>query len=214
MTHHHHPFRASRGLRLVSFRLFTLLLLLSIAALAAACAARQDAGSSGGREATLRQIAVEYSQTGDLKQAQAALDKLNLANPAQLLLAVAEADLSSGGAREDIAATARLAEALGARSPKVAAYLTPSPAPVATQVAQAATAVPAVLAATIEAPTAEPASPTAEPPTAAPTVTPEPATATTAPPTSSPTPEPQNPRVLAGSDVNLRGGPGKGYPIV
>ena len=33
-------------------------------------------------------------------------------------------------------------------------------------------------------------------------------------PTITPTPEPQQPRAIADSDVNLRGGPGKAYPTV
>ena len=53
-------------------------------------------------------------------------------------------------------------------------------------------------------------------PTAAPTATPttEPPTATPEPPTITPTPAPQQPRAVADGDVNLRGGPGKAYPVV
>lgn len=217
MIQHRHPIRSHFGLRSLSFSLLPLLLSFSLALLLAACAP-SSSGTTAGHDATLRQIATEYAQTNDLAQAQTALDKLNLANPGQLLLSLAEADLSAGGAREEIEANARLAAVLGARSQKLAAYLTPAPVAPAQQAAVASPA-PTVLAATLEvptvpAPTDVPASPTPPPPTVAPTATDVPPTATDVPPTSSPTPEPQNPRVLADSDVNLRGGPGKAYGVV
>jgi hypothetical protein len=147
------------------------------------------------RDASLRQIAADYARGGDLALAQAALDKLGLANPTQLLVSLAEADASAGRATEEVAPMARLAAALGARSAKLIAYLEPTP-----------TAVP---------PTPIP-SPVPPSPTAAPTLTPtpEPPTDTPEPPTVTPTPEPQQPRAVADADVNLRGGPGKAYPVV
>ena len=215
MTQHHRTQRSLRGLRLVSFRLFTFLILIFLAAIAGACASRS--ASPTDRDAALRQIVTAYAQSGDVKQAQAALDKLNLANPGQLLLSLAETDLSAGGSREEIEATAQLAESLGARSQKVAAFLAPTSAPVPAKGVSEPAAGSTVLAVTVEVPTVS-ASPTVEPPTEPPptsaaTVTAAP-TATVVPPTNSPTPEPQNPRVMADSDVNLRGGPGKGYAVV
>jgi uncharacterized protein YraI len=214
MTQHRHLNRSQSGLRRLSFRAVTLFLLLCVALTAAACSAPSGgSGSAESREAALRQIATDYAANGDLAQAQARLDKLNLANPGQLLVSLAEADIAAGRAREEVEASARLAEMLGARSQKVVAYLSPSVAPAPTSVLQ-----PAVLAATIEPPATETAAPPTDAPTATsvpPTATEPPApTATVAAPTSSPTPEPQNPRVIADGAVNLRGGPGKAFPVI
>ena len=85
--------------------------------------------SPDARDAALRQIAADFARSGDLPQAQAALDKLALANPAQLIVSLAEADAGAGRATGDVAPLARLAEALGARSPKLVAYLEPTAAP-------------------------------------------------------------------------------------
>jgi uncharacterized protein YgiM (DUF1202 family) len=136
------------------------------------------------------------------------LDKLNLANPGQMLLLFAEADVAAGRTRADIEACARLAEMLGARSQRIAAYLAPPSAVRPKEDTAQPVVQPTVLAATVAVPTAAPASPTAAPAEAA---APSP---TAPPPTSSPTPEPQAPRVVADSTVNLRGGPDKGYPVV
>jgi uncharacterized protein YraI len=212
MKQHRHQIRGPHSLRPLSFHLFTFFVLLLLAASVAGCGSRDGASSSSGREATLRQIAAGYAQSGDLQKAQAALDKLNLANPGQLLLALAETDVSAGRTAEDVQPIASLAEALGARSQKVIAYLAPPATAAPTTAAGVPAVEPVVLAATIAAPTQPPASPTSVPPAAASTATPEPATATPAPPTN--TPEPQNPRVLASNDVNLRGGPGKAYGVV
>lgn len=178
--------------------LTALCILLVFAMIATGCAKSrktEPAVSPAARDASLRQIAADYSRTGDLAQAQAALGKLGLANPTQLLVSQAESDVSAGLPASEIEPAARLAEALGARSAKLIAYLEPTP-----------TAVP---------PTATP-SPVPPSPTAAPSATPttEPPTATPEQPTITPTPEPQQPRAIADSDVNLRGGPGKAYPAV
>jgi uncharacterized protein YraI len=178
--------------------LVALCILLAFTMIAAGCGKSRSADtvvSPAERDATLRQIAADYARSGDLAQAQAALDKLGLANPTQLLVSLAETDASAGFAPTEIVPMARLAEALGARSAKLIAYLEPTP-----------TAVP---------PTPVP-SPVPPSPTAAPTATPtpEPPTVTPEPPTITPTPEPQQPRAVADSDVNLRGGPGKAYPVV
>jgi hypothetical protein len=197
----------------LSLRVALIVLLLAVGLFVVAC------GSSGGqsssaesREAALRQIAADYAANGDLAQAQARLDKLNLANPGQLLVSLAESDMAGGRAREEIEASTRLAEMLGARSRKLTAYLSPTVAPAPTIAVE-----PTVLAVTVEPPATETTAPS---PTDAPAATSVPPTATEAPaatevpPTSSPTPEPQNPRVVADSAVNLRGGPGKAYAVV
>jgi hypothetical protein len=178
--------------------LVALCILLAFTMIAAGCGKSRNVDtvtSRAARDATLRQIAVDYARTGDLAQAQVALDKLELANPTQLLVSLAETDAGTGRTAAEIMPMARLAEALGARSAKLIAYLEPTP-----------TAVP---------PTPIP-SPVPPSPTAAPTATPttEPPTVTPKPPTITPTTEPQQPRAIADSDVNLRGGPGKAYPAV
>lgn len=174
-----------------------LCILILLALFGGGCA-RLTSGSSFSptdRDTVLRQIAADYARSGDLAQAQGALNRLGVANPAQLLLTLAEADLAAGRPRDEIESMARLAEALGQRSPKLIAYLEPTVAP---------TPIP---------PTATPLPPT-EPPS--PTQTPRPATETPTPepPTATPSPEPQQPRVVADGDVNLRSGPGRAYPVV
>lgn len=200
------PGRTPLGMRL----LVLAPVLLAIVLLATACgAASPRAGSAAAREAALRQIALEYARTGDLTQAESAIEKLDLANPGQLLVTLAEADLAAGSAREDIEATAALAAMLGARSQKLMAYLSPTPIPVQ---AQAATLAPAQVNVIVPTVTEAP-SPTAVPPTA--TAVPEPPAATPEPTvTNSPTPPPQPPRVLADGNVNLRSGPGRAYPVI
>ena len=177
--------------------LVALCILLAFMMIAAGCGKFRSADtdiSPTARDTTLRLIAADYARTGDLTQAQSALDKLGLANPTQLLVSLAETDASAGRAAGEVAPMARLAEALGARSAKLVAYLEPTP-----------TAVPPT-----PVPSPVPPSPT-EPPTAIPATEPPPATPE--PPTVTPTVEPQTPRAVADSDVNLRGGPGKAYPV-
>jgi hypothetical protein len=182
--------------------LIALCILMAFALIVTGCGKSRSATtaiSPEARDASLRQIAADYARTGDLAQAQAALDKLRLANPTQLLVSLAETDVSAGRPAAEIVPLASLVEALGARSAKLIAYLEPTP-----------TDVP---------PTFTP-SPIPPSPTTAPTATPttEPPTATAGPPTLTPTitltSTPQKPRAIAASEVNLRGGPGKGYPVV
>jgi hypothetical protein len=101
--------------------LTALCILLVFAMIATGCAKSRNtepAVSLAARDASLRQIAADYSRTGDLAQAQAALGKLGLANPTQLLVSQAESDVSAGLSASEIEPVARLAEALGARSAK------------------------------------------------------------------------------------------------
>lgn len=198
---HSGSFEARRR-RLVWPGLLALCILLVALLSGAGCArpTQNTAMSPAEREAALRQTAGEYARTGDLAQAQAALAALDVANPGQLLLSVAEADISAGRAPAEIEPLARLADALGVRSPKLVAYLAPTPT---------LTSIP---------PTSTTAPPTATlVPTATPelpTVTPQPSSPTPEPPTATLTPEPQQARVVADSNVNLRGGPGRAYPVI
>jgi hypothetical protein len=146
--------------------------------------------------ATLRRIASEYAQDQDLARAQTSLGELGLANPAQLLVTLAEQDISQGRSREEVEPLARLAESLGARSPSLVAFLHPEPT---------ATPVP-------PSPTLEPPSPTV-----ASTDTPVPPTATspaTAAASTVTATAATQPRVVAEDTANLRSGPGKAYPLV
>lgn len=200
----HTTHRRPNGLRARFNRIFlpgsaALCILIVIALFSVGCARPTSSGSLAptDRDIALRQIAADYARSGDLVQAQAALNRLGVANPAQLLLTLAEADLAAGQPREQIESMARLAEALGQRSPKLIAYLEPTVAPTPTPVP----------------PTATPLPPT-EPPSPTPTSRPATETPTPEPPTATPTPEPQQPRVVADSNVNLRSGPGRAYPVI
>ncbi len=152
------------------------------------------------RDTVLRRIATDYAASSDLAQAQAALDELDLANPAQVLVSMAEADVRAGKPAEEIVPVARLAEALGARSPKLVAHFAPTPEPSPTSPPTATAVPPSPMPAPTETP--------AQAPTAVP------ATATPEPATPAPTATAQTPRVLTSSNVNLRSGPGRAYPVI
>ncbi len=152
------------------------------------------------RDALIQQAALQYARDGSLSKAQETLSKLNLANPAQFVVTLAEQAINDGKPADEIAALARLAAALGGRSPRVVAYLAPAATPTALS-RPTNTVVPADPTATPPPPTA-----TAVPPTVAPTVTPTAAVTATA--------LPQKPRVVADSTANLRGGPGTIYPMI
>ena len=188
---------APRRSRVLGIVLLSILLLVSL--ISAGCG---GTAANGGEDdapaepmASLIQIAADYARDGNLDQAQAALSQLDLANPAQLLVTVAEQAVNEGRPRGEIEPLARLADALNLRSPKLLAYLAPT-----------------------SPPSPQPPSPTTAPPspTAAPTDEPVPATptATAMPPTATPSPTPQQSRVLAGGTINLRSGPGTNYPVI
>ena len=129
-------------------------MLASAVLMLAACGGRSASGtkvSASERDAIIRQAALQYAKDANLPKAKETIAKLNLANPGQIVLSMAEQAVNDGKPAADIAALARLAEGLGARSPKLVAYLaptaTPSPLPRPTS-------------------TVAPPSPTAIPPTA------------------------------------------------
>jgi hypothetical protein len=192
----------------------TVLLLASAVLILAACGGRSASGakiSASEREMIIRQAALQYARDASLPKAKETIAKLNLANPAQIILAMAEQAVNDGKPSADIAAMARLAEGLGARSPKLVAYLAPTatpsplPRPTSTVAPPSPTAIPPTA-------TLEPAP--APPPAAAPTAVPAAPPAATASPTATTSPLPQKPRVVADSAANLRGGPGTGYPTI
>ena len=71
-------------------------LLLVLAALSGCSAPRSTTVSAAERESTFRQVAADYASGGDISAIRARLDELGLANPAQFVVALAEADLSAG----------------------------------------------------------------------------------------------------------------------
>ncbi len=176
--------------------LLALCILCAVAVAGAGCTRSSGNASTSisDREATLRQIASDYTRSEDLAQAQAALDKLGVANPGQLLLSLVETDISAGRSDDEIEPLAKLVDALGIHSPKLVAYLASTATPTVAPVPPTATALP----------------PTA---TLIPTATSQPPTPTP-PPTATLTPEPQQARVVATSNINLRSGPGRAYPVV
>jgi hypothetical protein len=171
----------------------------------AACAGKPATGgklSSVERSAIIRQVAVQYVKDRDVTAAKTALARLELANPAQFIVTMAEQALSEGKPADDVAALARLADGLGGRSPKLQAYLAPTatsappPSPANTPVPPSPTdGLNRPPSATLAPPTATDVPPTASP-------------------TAAPTAEPQKPRVVADAEANLRGGPGTNYPLV
>ncbi len=191
--------RSLRSLRLTGAITLGLLLLFSLTVAGCGRSAKGSGPENGKttRDDRLRQIAAQYVRDGDLARAQAALDELGLANPTQMLVTLAEEEASQERAPEEIAPLAHLAVDLGARSPKLMAYLEPTAVP--TPVLPTVTSAP-------PAPTLAPTA-TLAPPTLA-------ATATAVPSTATPSPTPPRPHVLAEGDANLRSGPGKAYPVI
>ena len=158
-------------------------------------------------------VAVNYTQSGDLPEAEAQLVALQAPNSGFLVSGVAERQINNGASPSELSALSQLAMALGVQNSILAAYLptptlavqptpvppTPTPLPpTPTPVPEDPTPAPeATAAATADAPT-----PTAE--AQDPTPTPEPDT---------PTPLPA-PAIIANDTVNVRGGPGTNYPTV
>ncbi len=181
-------------------RILTIACVLSLAVLmVTACGGKAASGakvSPRERDALIQQAATQYARDGNLPKAQETIAKLNLANPSQFVITLAEQAVNDRKPADEIAALARLAEALGGRSPKLVAYLSPTATP---------------------APLPAPANTAALPsPTVAPTATPLPPAATAVPPTATATATTpaQKPRVVADSTANLRGGPGTNYPMI
>ncbi len=113
-------------------------------------------------------VAYTYALDGDLENAVARLDKLEVPNSNQWLSALIDRYIVEGREVDDLRALVTLADALGISSPQMMAYLaSPTPLPTDTPL-----------------PTSTPL------PTDTPTITPIPPTATEALPTDTPQPEP------------------------
>ncbi|MEA3338144.1 MAG: SH3 domain-containing protein [Chloroflexota bacterium] len=156
------------------------------------------------RDAAVMAIASRFAESEDLGAAQIALDELNLPNPAQSVLALAETHIVQGAESQVILSIVALAEALGPLSRMAQDYLASQSAGHAVAQAEVApTEAPLPTGTGVPAATA---TDTPEP-SATPTDTPEP----TAIPTDTPVPAPQ---ALADSQaLNVRKGPGTLYPV-
>ncbi len=159
-------------------------------------------------------VAVNYTQSGDLAEAEAQLAALGAPNNGFLVAGVMERQIANGASPMELSALAQLATDLGVQNSTVAAYLPtatpvaqPSPTPVPptpTQFPPTPTSAPVDPTATPELPTPTPEPPTPTPESQDPTATPEPA---------SPTPIPV-PAVVSDQTINVRGGPGTAYAVV
>lgn len=69
-----------------------------------------------------------YALTGDLDAARERLSYLKVSDPASIVLFQAESALAAGTDEAQASRLARLAAALGASSPAISPYLTPTPA--------------------------------------------------------------------------------------
>ncbi len=184
------------------------LLLLAAVLLLAACgpekSSRTQPQTVEQRSAAIAAIAQQFGATQDLSAAQVALAQLNLPDPAQAVLALAEASIVQDQNDQATAQLVALAGALGPLSRMAEEFLAAEgqSSGVPAAVAMAPTHTPA--------PTDTPVPPTETPtvePTATPTETPQPTVA----PTSTTVAQPQ---ASTTSSINVRGGPGTVYPVI
>ncbi|MFN8445656.1 MAG: SH3 domain-containing protein [Caldilineaceae bacterium] len=159
---------------------------------------------------TTQQIAQDFAATGDLGRAKSALAGLEVANPSQWLLMVAEETAKDQAAQPQlVAALVKLTEALDLHSPILADYATAHNLSVTTASGLSAKSDNAATGQTIAI-----ANVSQPPPAAAPTATSEPTPAPVATATAEPTATAdQSAQVLASSLVNLRSGPGTTYDL-
>ncbi|MCS6844404.1 MAG: SH3 domain-containing protein [Caldilineales bacterium] len=155
------------------------------------------------QNARIVSIADQYAASGDLAAATARLQELGLADPAQAVLALAEAYIVQNADPQQTRNLVRLAEALGPLSRLAGEYL-----------ARTGESGQAVAAAQLPPPTPTPVPPTETPTPVPPTETPT-ATPTSEPtptPTFTPLPKPQ--AIVTAQEANVRRGPGTGHPVV
>ena len=157
-------------------------------------------------------VAVNYSQSSDLSEAEAQLVALGAPNNGYLVAGVAERQINNGASPLALSALSQLAMALGVQNSILAAYL-PTPT---LAVQPSPTAAPPTPTSIPPTPTPVPVEPTAaseQPAPEAPTLTPEAQDPTPTPVPDTPTPLPI-PAIIANDTVNVRGGPGTNYPTV
>lgn len=166
---------------------------------------------------TTQQIAQDFAATGDLGKAKSALAALEVANPSQWLLMVAEESAKDQAAQPQlVAALLKLTEALDLHSPLLVDYaathglnVTTASGLSANTAADNGASGQVVAVANVAQPQAD-AAPTATAETVAPEPTPAPVDTATAEPTAT---ADQSAQVLASSLVNLRSGPGTTYDL-
>ncbi|NJN82785.1 MAG: SH3 domain-containing protein [Caldilineaceae bacterium] len=173
-----------------------------------------------------RRIAQEYQTSGDIARARADLQALEVANPNQWLIFVAETDIAAGADMAVTQSLAQMVSALGLQSSSVSKFLeangaaetmasassadsTGGPAPTSASPPSGSSTLPTVQSAATALPSEEAAS----------AITAPIAAQTEAPaeidiPAATPIPAPLKPSVVAGNLLNVRGGPGVGYDIV
>ncbi len=184
----------------------TALLLLIAIGLLAACGPNPTSSTQSQspqqRAAAIVAIAQQYGATQDLEAARVALAALNVQDPAQAVLALAEANIVQKQNTQTTAQLVALAKALGPLSRMAEEFLAAE---------GQSSGVPAAMAL---APTHTPVpTPTPLPPTETPTPQP-PATPTGTPePTATATVVAQ-PQASTTSAINVRGGPGTVYPVI
>ncbi len=205
MDHTPHQRQASASLRQAGV---AALLLLAATLLLAACgpekSSRTQPQTVEQRNAAIAAIAQQFGATQDLQAAQVALAQLNLPDPAQAVLALAEASIVQDQNDQATAQLVALAGALGPLSRMAQDFLAAegqnSGVPAAMALAPTHTPAPT------DTPPPPTDTPTAEP-TATPTDTPQPTVA----PTSTAVAQPQ---ASTTSAINVRSGPGTVYPVV
>lgn len=205
MDHTPHQRQASASFRQAGL---AALLLLAATLLLAACgpekSSRTQPQTVEQRNAAIAAIAQQFGATQDVQAAQVALAQLNLPDPAQAVLALAEASIVQDQNDQATAQLVALAGALGPLSRMAQDFLAAegqnSGVPAAMALAPTHTPAPT------DTPPPPTDTPTAEP-TATPTDTPQPTVA----PTSTAVAQPQ---ASTTSAINVRSGPGTVYPVV
>jgi hypothetical protein len=184
------------------------LLLLAAITLLAACGPDNDSRvqpqTPEQREAAILAIAQQFGATQDVEAARVALAELDVPDPAQAVLALAESNIAQNQTIQTTAQLVALAGSLGPLSRMAEEFLAANgqDSGVPAAMALAPTHTPTATATPVpptETPTAEP--------TTTPTGTPEP----TATPTATVLAQPQ---ASTTSAINVRSGPGTGYPVV
>ena len=191
-------------------------LLFGVLLILAACGPeRSKSGAAKLADEAVR-IAREYQESGDLNRARSALQDVDVANPLQWLVYLAETAITSSADADETRALAQLAVALGSQSQTILTYA------MQTGLVEAKPAATAQAVANQEAVTTpQSAQPPALPTVAIVALEPTPAEAlpsatpaeTLLEPTATAAPV-AGPRAVASSAVNVRGGPGTAYPIV
>lgn len=184
------------------------LFLMAAIALLAACGSSDTSSvqpqTPEQRDAAIMAIAQQFGATQDLEAARVALAELSVQDPAQAVLALAESSIAQNQNIQTTAQLVALAKALGPLSRMAEDFLAAKgqdsgvPAAMAMAPTHTSTATATAVPPT-ETPTPEP--------TATPTETPQP----TATPTETAVAQPQ---ASTTSAINVRSGPGTGYPVV